>query len=145
MHLALVMSYINLDPEHSLNYAPSFGVMKLRQTWQTQLFGKNPSLVGKEVSLPIVTNGITHGLSVTADMWIDKDDVAILPDKIWGNYTLILTVLHGAVTRQYALFSSGDGFNLSAFEAALRRQADDTKKIIVLLNFPNIPTGALLR
>jgi len=141
MHLASVMSFINLDPEHSLNYAPSFGVMKLRQAWKEQMFSKNPSLAGKEVSLPIVTNGITHGLSVTADMWIDKNDVVIMPDKIWGNYTLILTVLHGAVIKQYPLFSSDGGFNLSAFEAALEKQAGHTKKIIVLLNFPNNPTG----
>ena len=120
MHLSSVMSSINIDPEQSLNYAPSFGVLKLRHTWQTHIFNKNPSLSGKAVSLPIVTNGITHGLSVTADMWIDENDVILLPDKIWGNYNLIFTVLHGAKIRQYPLFSSQGGFNLNAFEDALQ-------------------------
>ena len=141
MHLSSIMSSINVDPEQSLNYAPSFGVLKLRQTWRTHIFNKNPSLSGKAVSLPIVTNGITHGLSVTADMWIDEDDVILLSDKIWGNYNLIFTVLHGAKIRQYPLFSSQGGFNLNAFEDALQKQALDTKKIVVLLNFPNNPTG----
>jgi len=141
MHLSSVMSSINVDPEQSLNYAPSFGVLKLRQTWRTHIFNKNPSLSGKAVSLPIVTSGITHGLSVTADMWIDEDDVILLPDKIWGNYNLIFTVLHGAKIRQYPLFSSQGGFNLNAFEDALQKQALDAKKIVVLLNFPNNPTG----
>jgi len=141
MHLSSIMSSINIDPEHSLNYAPSFGVLKLRQTWRTHIYNKNPSLSGKAISLPIVTNGITHGLSVSADMWIDEDDTILLPDKIWGNYNLIFEILHGAKIRQYPLFSSQGGFNLNVFEDALQKQAHDTKKIVVLLNFPNNPTG----
>jgi len=105
------------------------------------MLGKNPSLTGKEISLPIVTNAITHGLSVTADMWIEQDDVIILPDKIWGNYNLIFTVLHGAKIRQYSLFSPSGGFNLGAFEDTLQKEALDRKKMVVLLNFPNNPTG----
>jgi len=85
MHLPSIMSYINLPLHQSLNYAPSFGIPKLRETWQQLLFKKNPSLAGKKISLPIVTNAITHALSVTAEMWIDESDVVLLPDKIWGN------------------------------------------------------------
>jgi aspartate/methionine/tyrosine aminotransferase len=141
MHLPSVMSYINLDPNQSVSYASSFGVLSLRKTWQRHMLGKNPSLVGKDISLPIVTNAITHGLSVTAEMWIEEDDVIILPDKIWGNYNLIFTVLHGAKIRQYPLFSSKGGFNLGAFEDTLHEQAVDREKVVVILNFPNNPTG----
>ena len=141
MHLPSIMSYINLPPNKSLNYAPSFGIPELRETWQRLMPPKNPSLAGKEISLPVVTNAITRGLSVTGYMWIDEDDVIILPDKIWGNYNLIFTVLHGATIRQYSLFSSQGGFNLSAFEDTLREEASRREKIAVLLNFPNNPTG----
>ena len=141
MHLPSIMSYINLPPNQSLNYAPSFGKPELRNTWRQLIFTKNPSLAGKEISLPIVTNAITHGLSVTAEMWIEENDVIILPDKIWGNYNLVFTVLHGAKIRQYPLFSSQGGFNLSAFEDTLREEAPNRKKMAVLLNFPNNPTG----
>lgn len=141
MHLASVMSYIPLAPDQSLSYAPSFGLLNLRRTWQEHMLRKNPSLVGKAISLPIVTNAITHGLSVTADMWIEENDVIILPDKIWGNYLLIFTVLHGAEIKQYPLFTSEGGFNLSAFEATLRKEARNREKVVVLLNFPNNPTG----
>ena len=141
MHLASVMSYIPLAPDQSLSYAPSFGLLNLRRTWQEHMLRKNPSLVGKAISLPIVTNAITHGLSVTADMWIEENDVIILPDKIWGNYLLIFTVLHGAEIKQYPLFTSEGGFNLSAFEARLRKEARNREKLVVLLNFPNNPTG----
>jgi len=74
-------------------------------------------------------------------MWIDESDVVLLPDKIWGNYTLILRVLHGAQIKQYGLFSSQGGFNLSGFENSLREEAKVREKIVVLLNFPNNPTG----
>jgi aspartate/methionine/tyrosine aminotransferase len=141
MYLPSVMSYIRLAPEQSLSYAPSFGLLNLRKTWQEYMLRKNPSLVGKQISLPIVTNAITHGLSVTADMWIEEDDVIILPDKIWGNYILIFAVLHGAEIKQYPLFTSDGGFNLSAFEASLRKEARNREKVAVLLNFPNNPTG----
>jgi aspartate/methionine/tyrosine aminotransferase len=141
MHLPSIMAYINLPPNQALNYAPSFGKPELRETWQQLIFTKNPSLAGKEISLPIVTNAITHGLCVTAEMWIEQNDVIILPDKIWGNYNLVFAVLHGAKISQYPLFSSQGGFNLSAFEAALEKEAKERKKIAVLLNFPNNPTG----
>lgn len=141
MYLPSIMSYINLPPNQSLNYAPSFGKPELRETWRRLMFSKNPSLAGKEISLPIVTNAITHGLSVTAEMWIDENDSIILPDKIWGNYNLVFTVLHGAQIRHYPLFSPQGGFNLGAFEDTLREEAPNRKKIAVLLNFPNNPTG----
>ena len=141
MHLPSVMSYIPLAPDQSLSYAPSFGLLNLRKTWRQHMVRKNPSLTGKRISLPIVTNAITHGLSVTAEMWIDENDVIILPDKIWGNYNLIFAVLHGAKIRQYPLFSSQGGFNLSAFEDTLRQEALSKEKIVVLFYFPNNPTG----
>jgi aspartate/methionine/tyrosine aminotransferase len=141
MHLPSVMTYVHLDPGQSVDYAPSFGVLDLRKKWQQHMFLKNPSLAGKAISLPIVTNALTHGLSVTADMWIDDDDVILLPDKFWGNYTLVLTVLHGAKFIQYPLFSSQGDFNVAAFEGRLAQEANTRKKIILLFNFPNNPTG----
>jgi hypothetical protein len=46
----------------------------------------------------------------------------------------------GARLSHYALFDAG-GFNLEAFEAAVTREAQANPKIIVLLNFPQNPTG----
>jgi len=141
MHFPSIISYINLRPDQSLNYAPSFGIPALRKTWQQLIYSKNPSLSGKEISLPVVTNAITHGLSVTAEMWLDEDDTILIPDKIWGNYNLIFTVLHGVKIRQFPLFSDDGGFNLQAFKKALNDETLHRNKITVLLNFPNNPTG----
>lgn len=125
----------------SLTYAPSFGLPALRQCWQEDLFAKNPSLAGKTVSLPVVTCGITHAISIFADVWLDPGDVVLLPDMMWGNYNMILNVRKGARLSQYALFDEQGGFNLAAFEAAVTREAQANAKITILLNCPQNPTG----
>ena len=142
MHLPSVMAMLNaLRPKEALTYAPSFGIMPLRQTWQDELFRKNPSLKGKEISLPVVTNALTHGLSVVSDMWVDPDDTLILPDKMWGNYNLIFAVRRGARIVHYPLFDNRGKFNLQGFETCVKTEAESRKKIIPILNFPNNPTG----
>jgi len=142
MHFSSVMGSIcSIRPRESLTYAPSFGIPDLRKVWQDSLFEKNPSLEGKTISLPIVTCGITHAISMFADIWLDPDDVVILPDKMWGNYNMILNVKKGAKISHYDLFSKNLGFNLEAFEEKIRSESEKYDKVTVLLNFPNNPTG----
>jgi len=142
MHLSSIMSMVTgLAPRQALTYAPSFGIAPLRQAWYEALLSKNPSLNGKKISLPIVTHAITHGLSVVSDMWVDPGDVIILPDKMWGNYNLIFSVRRGSRIARYSLFDGHGKFNFEAFKTCLQSEAKDRKKIIVLLNFPNNPTG----
>ena len=65
----------------------------------------------------------------------------ILPKKMWGNYNMIFTVRRGAKIAQYDLFDHEGAFNIKGFEACLRSEADKRDKLIVILNFPNNPTG----
>ncbi|GAB6096618.1 aminotransferase class I/II-fold pyridoxal phosphate-dependent enzyme [Desulfatiferula olefinivorans] len=144
MFLPSVMDAIDMGsipPEESLTYAPSFGIPALRQAWKDAQYEKNPSLAGKTTSLPVVTCGITHAISVVADVWANPGDVVILPDMMWGNYNMILSVRNGVVISKYKLFSDQGGYNLEAFEAKVREEASKRDKIIVLLNFPQNPTG----
>ncbi len=142
MHLDTVMSFIqNLRASDTLTYAPSFGIPRLRNEWKRSLYEKNPSLKDAELSLPIVTNGITHGISTFSDMFIDPEDAVIFPDKMWGNNNLILCVRNDARIIQYPLFSGDGGFNLDGFGETIRKNAKYRTKIIVFLNFPNNPTG----
>jgi len=142
MHLPSVMAMLHgIQPEEALTYAPSFGIMPLRRAWQDEQYRKNPSLKGKEISLPIVSHAITHGLSVVSDMWVDPGDTIILPDKMWGNYNLIFSVRRGARIVTYPLCDANGAFNLKGFEACVQNEAGAKEKIIVILNFPNNPTG----
>ena len=142
MYFPSVMDSIcNIRPKASITYAPSFGIPALRKAWQDSLFTKNPLLSGKIISLPVTTCGITHAISMFADMWIDPGDVIVFPEMMWGNYNMILNVRKGAVISHYPLFSANGGFNLAAFEETLRAEAEKHDKISVMLNFPNNPTG----
>ncbi|MFP4453387.1 MAG: aminotransferase class I/II-fold pyridoxal phosphate-dependent enzyme [Desulfosalsimonas sp.] len=142
MVLPSVMSSIaGLLPEESVTYAPSFGIPGLRQQWRESLFEKNPSLTGKEVSLPVVTNGITHAISILADVWTDAGDVVIAPDMMWGNYNMIFNVRKKVRISHYPIFTSGGGYNVEALTDCAKKEAENSKKIIVLLNFPHNPTG----
>ncbi|NNL41105.1 MAG: aminotransferase class I/II-fold pyridoxal phosphate-dependent enzyme, partial [Desulfobacterales bacterium] len=125
----------------SLTYAPSFGIPALRGKWQESIFEKNSSLSGKKISLPVVTCGITHGISLFADIWVDPDDVVILPDMMWGNYNLIFSVRKGAKISQYSIFTENGTFNLKAFEDKIKEEAGKHKKLVVMLNFPHNPSG----
>ncbi len=142
MHLPSVMDLIgDFPPEESITYAPSFGLPALRQAWQQEIYAKNPSLGDRAISLPVVTCGITHAISVFADMWTDPGDTILLPDMMWGNYNMILGVRHGVHIAHYPIFTAGGGYNLEGFESAATHLAEQNGKVIALLNFPHNPTG----
>lgn len=142
MHFSSVMDSLSkIRPEDSLTYAPSFGIPALRKAWRDSLFIKNPSLVGRPISLPVVTCGITHAISMFADMWLNPQDVVILPEMMWGNYNMILNVKKGADLSTYTLFFQNKEFNLKAFEKQVETEAKKRDKISVLLNFPHNPSG----
>jgi len=60
---------------------------------------------------------------------------------MWGNYRMIFEVRRLARIVQYPLFDGQGGFNLKGFEECLLSEAKKKDKIIVILNFPNNPTG----
>ncbi|MHC1592205.1 MAG: aminotransferase class I/II-fold pyridoxal phosphate-dependent enzyme, partial [Candidatus Helarchaeales archaeon] len=140
MHLPCIMSHFKaLKPDNVVNYAPGSGLIELRKAWKEKIFRQNPSLQGANISLPVVTSGLTHGLFLVGDLFIDPGDVIILPDKIWGNYRLIYEVRKKAVIKQFPFFS-GDKLNLQGLKDLLQAEAGNGK-IVILLNFPNNPTG----
>ena len=138
---ALTAPLSGLRPVETLTYAPSFGIPQLRGAWKDALYHKNPTLADYPVTLPVVTCGITHGVSLIADMWLDPGDVVLLPEKMWGNYNLIMGVRRGIDLRTFETFTSDGGYNIAALEAALQKTAAEKSKVAVLLNFPHNPTG----
>ena len=141
MFLASVMRYFNdLSPAEALTYAPATGRPDLRKKWREDLLRKNPSLAGKSFSLPIVTSGVTHALSLVGDLFVDKGDMVLLPDKFWENYELLFGVRYQAQLAIYPFFDASGRFNVEALRQALATRAGSWKTILVL-NFPNNPTG----
>ena len=127
---------IGLDKRAFL-YAGSFGLPKLREAWREMEFKKNPSLKGKSFSNPVVTNALTHGLRVCAELFAGPRDELVIPDLYWDNYELIFQEAVGCKVRKFNTFKDG-AFDADALSAALL--APGEKKILIL-NFPNNPTG----
>ena len=118
-------------------YAGSFGLLPLRQQWREMELKKNPSLKGVKFSMPVVTNALTHGLRIAAELFADKADELIVPDLFWDNYELIFREAVGCKVRHFNTFDKG-AFDAAALKAALL--GPGAKKILIL-NFPNNPTG----
>jgi aspartate/methionine/tyrosine aminotransferase len=129
-----------IDRQDAVNYAPPAGRPDLREHWREKALAENPSLRGKRFGLPIVTSAITHGLALVGDLFVDPGDRILLPDKLWGNYRLTYEVRLGAEIVTFP-FYEGDGFAVKAFAEALASNSRGRDKILVLLNFPNNPTG----
>lgn len=131
---------VDVAPADAYNYAPPAGRPTLRERWREKLLAENPSLRGKSFGLPITTSALTHGLALVGDLFVAEGDRILLPDQLWGNYRLTYEVRLGAEIATYP-FYAGSGFNVAGFAQALAEQAQGRDKLIVLLNFPNNPTG----
>ena len=143
LSLSSITKYIKgIEPDDYLSYAPSFGIPALRNKWKSDLYKKNPSLKNKKISLPVVTSGITHGVSTLSDMWVNTNDVIVLPDMMWGNYNMTFCVRNSARIVHYKAFDDQlTRFNIDSFEEVIRQQARVNDKIITVLNFPHNPSG----
>ncbi|MFC2947466.1 aminotransferase class I/II-fold pyridoxal phosphate-dependent enzyme [Virgibacillus sediminis] len=127
-------------PEDIYPYAPPQGKESLRKAWKEKMLRENPSLEGKEFGRPIATNALTHGLSIAGDLFVNPGDHIIVPDKFWGNYNLTFNVRRGGNFSKFTLFDENGKFNVEAFRETVMEQKT-SGKAIVILNFPNNPTG----
>ena len=127
---------LKLDKKAFL-YAGSFGLPKLREQWKEMEFKKNPSLKGVKFSNPVVTNALTHGIRIVAELFADTADELVCPDLFWDNYELIFQDAVGCKVRHFNTFKKG-AFDAEAMKKALL--APGQKKILIL-NFRNNPTG----
>jgi len=74
---------------------------------------------------------------VAAELFADPTDELVTPDLFWDNYELIFQEAVGCRVRHFNTFTKG------AFDAAAMKKAllAPGKKKILILNFPNNPTG----
>jgi aspartate/methionine/tyrosine aminotransferase len=134
-----ISSNISLSKKEVFTYASSYGNKELREIWKKMICEKNPSL-NSEISLPVVTGALTHALSICGFLFVNENDSILVPDLFWGNYKLIFQNWFLGKIQTHTTFE-GNSFNLKSFEEKLNSTSG---KKIVLLNFPNNPTGYTL-
>ena len=129
----------DLSPEEIFAYAPTGGLPELRGRWRDEIADKNPGLRGP-ASLPMVTSGLTHGITVAADLFVERGDLVIVPDLFWGNYRLIVEERRRARLGTVPFYDANGGLGVDALAGALGEIPAGGKAVLVL-NFPNNPTG----
>lgn len=142
MHLSDIYNKFDtasFTPSDIFSYAPGGGDPRLRALWKEEMVKKNPSLASKKFSLPIVTAGLTHGLSIIGQLFFQSGDTLVVPDLAWDNYELIYVHQQDAQIVSFPFYTDQGGFNVEAMAAALR--SIPSKRGRLLLNFPNNPTG----
>tara|TARA_Y100000031_G_scaffold154967_1_gene204279 strand:- start:134 stop:1423 length:1290 start_codon:yes stop_codon:yes gene_type:complete len=137
LHLTEISNRIDLPPTQIFPYCSSYGKEELRTAWKEDIIKKNPSLT-TPTSLPVVTQGLTQGLSLAGYLFLEPQDEIIIPDLHWENYQLIFSNTYKSQLTTFPLFQNNQ-FNLQGFKEKLFQQP--TGKKVVLLNFPNNPTG----
>ena len=129
---------LKIDSKDAFPYAPSEGIKPLRDKWKELIKAKNPGLETQEISVPVVTCGVTNALSIVGYMFAEETDDIILSDLYWENYDLVFTNAFGARLKFFNLFKN-KSFDIDSFKKAVN--SGGVGKKVMLLNFPNNPSG----
>jgi len=125
-----------LEPDDVVLYAAQGGEPLLRTVW-SQWQARDPRVARTARSLPVVTQGLTHALSIVADLFIDTETRVLVPDPCWGNYRGGLGLRRGARIDTYPLLQ---GDRLAVDEIA-RTLASESRPTVMVVNMPGNPVG----
>ena len=123
------------DVNRALLYSPIDGVLELRERWHE--WQRPPGAA--PTSLPIVTNGLTHGLSIAADLFGGPQRKVIVGAPFWGNYRQVFEVRTGAQLTPAQCFTA-QGYRPDRLADALGA-VPKSEPVVVILNFPSNPVG----
>jgi aspartate/methionine/tyrosine aminotransferase len=148
-YLPGVKDYVKLEPEKMVGYAPICGVPALRDLWENWIIYKgthgsnlpsgNIDVTGK-LTKPAITTGVTDGIFLITRMFLDPGEKIVCANKRWENYDSIINMQNGSIIESFQNFD-GNKFNLDGMAIALRNVAKTQKKLVLIVNFPNNPTG----
>ncbi|MFW6164456.1 MAG: aminotransferase class I/II-fold pyridoxal phosphate-dependent enzyme [Planctomycetota bacterium] len=140
---SLLKSFGGMTSEETFPYAPILGLPELRTAWREYVLHKladRREQVEPCLTTPVITPGITGGLHVAAKLFVDRDEVVVSPDRLWGNYRNIVERNVGGRIETFPFFD-GDAFNVEGMRRKLLDTLDSQTKAVLMLNFPNNPVG----
>jgi len=139
-----IKSFFNgLDTEEIFPYTPESGTPAFRNAWKKWILrraGTETERLERQLHLPVLTPGITAAISMCARMFVDPGKSIVVPDKRWENYDHILKTTLNLALEEFPLFEDGD-FNVAGLVRGISRVWQTQDHAVVLLNFPNNPTG----
>ena len=148
-YLKEIKEYSQLTIEDMVPYKSIGGYLQTREIWKEWIKKKSLyqekdsdalSRLDKYTSTPVITGGVTNGIFQACVNFLDPDEYIIVPNKRWGNYDNIIKKFIGAKIHSFEFFKEGK-MNVEGIKDAINKVAQVQDKIVILLNFPNNPTG----
>ena len=123
--------------DRAILYSPIQGNAELREAWRAwqrrTISDELPS------TLPLVTVGLSHSLSLLADIFSEQGTPVVVPTPFWGNYRQMFSLRRGAVLSGGPAYRDGV-FDASAWQTSLDQLAHG-KPAVTIANFPSNPGG----
>ncbi len=126
------------DQNRAFLYSPVSGIPELRKRWREwQREGRGEDT--HPSSLPLVTVGLAHGLSLVADLFGGEGRPVAIASPFWGNYRQVFHLRTGAEVVTAPAYVDGR-LDPEVYEKALTGHAEG-EPAIVLVNYPSNPGG----
>ncbi len=148
-YLREIVDYSRLSVNQIIPYTSIGGLLETRKIWKEWIIKKSSytaeedsllSRLEKFITTPVITGGVTNGIFQACVMFLNSNDYIIVPNKRWGNYDNIIRKFIGAKTQSFEFFEKNE-MNIEGLKNAIEKIAKIQEKIVLLLNFPNNPTG----
>ncbi|MFX0139352.1 MAG: aminotransferase class I/II-fold pyridoxal phosphate-dependent enzyme [Candidatus Hodarchaeota archaeon] len=148
-YLKEIKEYSSLSVKEIVPYASIGGLLELRKIWKKWIIHKSRYSQKDEISIsrlekylttPVITGGVTNGIFQSCTLFLNPNEYIIVPNKRWGNYDNIIRKFIGAKIKAFDFFKRNE-INIEGLKAVINETAKIQEKIVILLNFPNNPTG----
>ena len=149
-YLKEISEYSNLTIDEIVPYTSIGGLHQTREYWKKwivkkSLYDENAqkdllNRLEKYITIPVITTGVTNGLFNSCSLFLNPGEFIIAPNKRWGNYDNIIKKYINANIKPFEFFK-GKNLNLDGIKEAINQVSEIQEKIVIILNFPNNPTG----
>ena len=149
-YLEDIKKYTKMSVNEVVPYSQVSGLEKLKIVWKKWLIKKSGYVEDSEldklnrlenyITTPVVTSGLTNGIFLCCSLLLNPGEFIISPNKRWGNYDNIIEKLIGAKIKSFEFFTE-DKFNTQGLKNVIYEISENQEKIILILGFPNNPTG----
>jgi len=149
-YLEDIKNYTKFNVNEIVPYSKISGLEDLKTIWKNWIIEK--SLINKTVekerlnrlenyiSTPVITSGLTNGIFLCCSLFLSSGDYIISTNKRWGNYDNIIEKLLGAKIKSFEFFVKNK-FSVQGLREAIYEVSKIQEKIVLILGFPNNPTG----